>query len=134
MSDSSSQTFYMSSQKKIWVAASATLERRYYGNNELMSGIIAPTGASIIQLQLTYFNTERNYDFVVVKSCTAIDCLEFITLGRFSGLLTPFSVTSNSGVMKIEWSSDGSVTSSGWSATWSSGSIFLPSNTKILIL
>lgn len=99
-----------------------SIQRMSYGSNERMSSIIAPTGAISITLQFTSFSTELDYDIVVLSNCTAIDCLQRSELGRFSGPTIPTSRTSNTGIMLIEWTSDGSVVSSGWSATWTSQS------------
>jgi hypothetical protein len=85
-----------------------------------MSGVIAPEGALLITLRFTAFQTEKNYDFVTIKSCTAIDCLQSRVLGRYSGSGIPSPVTSNTGILMILWESDSSVTEYGWSAIWNS--------------
>jgi hypothetical protein len=112
----------MSSQRQTWTNAAGSVQRMPYSNNEAMSGIIAPTGATSITLQFTLFVTEAGYDFVVLSSCTAIDCSQKSEIGKFSGNTIPSPVTSNTGVMLIEWTSDFSnvVYTSGWSATWTS--------------
>ncbi len=119
-SDIPSQIFYMNYQEQIWTDPAGVVERRNYGNGESMSGIIAPTGAFSIRLQFTFFNTELGYDFVTIKSCTAIDCFQNSLLSSNSGSTVPAPVTSDTGVMMIQWRSDASVTYSGWAATWSS--------------
>jgi hypothetical protein len=120
--------FSLSSQQQVWTQSLGGVYRTNYANAEVMSGIIAPTGAMSITLQFTAFATEQGYDFVTLKSCTAIDCLQSSELGRFSGSTIPSPVTSNTGFMMIQWSSDYSVIASGWSAIWNSeigGTTFL---------
>ncbi len=111
---------YMTSQRQTWTSSTGTVERRNYNNNEVMSGIIAPTGAGAVTLRFTVFNTESGFDFVTVKSCTATNCLQsgVTELGRYSGSTIPGPVTSNTGIMLIEWTSDSIVFTSGWSADW----------------
>jgi hypothetical protein len=125
--DVSSEVFYMSYQQQTWTTPAGVVERRNYNDGEIMSGIIAPTGAFSIRLQFNFFSTESCCDFVTVKSCTAIDCLQSRVLGTYSGSKDSFQVTSDTGVVLIQWSTDSSVVSSGWSATWTSvtgGKIF----------
>jgi hypothetical protein len=123
--------FSLSSQLQVWTQSSGGVNRIDYANSEVMSGIIAPTGALSITLQFTTFETEETYDFVLLKSCTAIDCVQSSVLGRFSGSTIPSPVTSNTGFMMIQWNSDSMVTAPGWSALWNSvisalgGTIFL---------
>ncbi len=116
------QTVYMLSEPQIWTSAAGSVKRINYDVDEVMSGIIAPDGAGSVTLIFDSFDTEEEYDFVTIKSCTAIDCSETSVLGEYSGSTIPGPLTSNSGIMLIEWESDESVTFSGWSAHWSSGS------------
>ncbi len=120
MVSSASEIFYLNTQQQTWTSPAGTVTRTNYGNYESMSGVIAPAGVSSITLQFTSFQTEQNYDIVIVKSCTAIDCLQSTVLGQYSGSSIPSPVTSNTGVMLIQWTSDSIVTRSGWSASWSS--------------
>jgi hypothetical protein len=122
-SSESSQTVDLSSDKQAWnsSASSGSVNRINYNVNEDISGIIAPEGAGLITLMFDSFDTEEEYDFVTVKSCTSIDCSETMVLGEYSGSTIPSPVTSYTGIMLIGWSSDDSVTFSGWSAHWSSG-------------
>ncbi len=91
-----------------------------YGNSENMSAIIAPSGASSVELNFNTFLTEKNYDFLTVRSCTAVDCVQTSLLGRFSGSTIPGLLTSGTGIMLIQWTTDELTTYSGWSASWSS--------------
>ena len=114
-------TVFMDIKQETWTSPAGSVERRDYLDNEDMAGIIAPTGASSITLTFTFFSTEAQYDTVTILSCIAIDCLEGSELGPYSGWSTmPSPVTSNTGIMKIQWRSDRSMHYSGWSATWSS--------------
>ncbi len=110
----------MSSQQQIWTSSPGRVERKQYELNEDMSGIIAPKGATSIRLQFDSFDTEEDYDFVTIKSCTTINCSNTTVLGSFSGSTIPSPVTSKTGIMLIHWTSDNSVTFSGWSARWNS--------------
>ncbi len=118
----SSQTIFLSTSQQLWTssAASGSVYRLYYSNSEVISAIIAPTGAVSVTLQFNSFNTESNYDFVTVKSCNAIDCSQTSELGKYSGTTIPSPMTSNTGIMQIVWTSDLVTTSTGWSASWSS--------------
>ncbi len=116
------ELFYMSSQRQIWSSPAGRVERRNYNHDEIMSGIIAPTGASSVTVQFTFFSTESGYDILTLKSCTAISCLQTgtVTLGTYSGSTIPSPVTSNSGIILIQWATDSSVLASGWTMNWSS--------------
>jgi hypothetical protein len=111
--------YYMTSQRQTWTSSAGSVERKNYNSNEAMSGIVAPTGASVVTLMFSTFFTESGYDFVTVKSCATISCLSGVTqLGKFSGPSIPGPVVSNTGIMLIEWTSDGAIQYSGWSAIW----------------
>lgn len=116
----------MSSEPQVWTQSSGGVYRTNYSNLENMTGIIAPTGALSITLEFTSFATESTYDVVTLKNCTAIGCVQSSELGRFSGSTIPRPVTSNTGVMMIQWTSDDSVIRPGWSAIWNS---LLPAGT-----
>ncbi|MBX3102302.1 MAG: S8 family serine peptidase [Bacteroidetes bacterium] len=77
--------------------------------------IITP-GATGIQLTFTQFQTESSYDFVkVYNGANASAPL----LGNYSGTPgTPFTVSANSGQMFIQFSSDVSVQSAGFTANY----------------
>ena len=115
--------FSISSTRQTWTIAAGTVERLNYGNYEIMSGIIAPSGATSVTLQFTSFVTEFTFDFVYLSSCTAVDCTQKSLINQYSGSTIPSPVTSNTGIMLIEWTSDGTVAYSGWSATWTSQTI-----------
>ncbi len=120
--------FYLNDQQQIWTRPAGAVQKLNYRDSENMTAVIAPPGATSITLQFTSFQTEMNYDVLYVKSCTAVDCVQTSTLGWYSGSTVPSPLTSNTGVMLIQWTSDDSTTNSGWSASWSSvvvgGSLF----------
>lgn len=82
-----------------------------YANNTNCSWLIQPTNASSITLSFSEFNTELNYDGLIVY-----DGLNNSApiLGQFSGTSIPNSVTSTSGSMYLEFISDISVRAQGW--------------------
>jgi hypothetical protein len=103
----------------VWNCTAGFIERLNYENNELMRAIIAPMGASNVTLALSRFETEEDYDFFTVSSCSTIECGDATELLRLSGRSIPDPVTSSTGILLIEWGSDSSVTYPGWRAAWS---------------
>ena len=94
---------------------------RYY-NSEAMAWVIGVETATRVTLHFTNFDTEGNYDFVTVFSCTDSSCWNTVQLGRFSGTNMPANVTSSTGFMRIVWTSDSIITYTGWTAEWTTGS------------
>jgi hypothetical protein len=107
-------------QQQLWTRPAGAVRKVDYGNSENMSAVIAPAGAASVTLQFTAFRTEQNYDFLNVWSCTTVKCAQTSLLGRFSGSTIPGPLTSGTGVMLIQWTSDEGTTESGWAASWSS--------------
>jgi hypothetical protein len=110
----------MSSEQQTWTISAGAVQRNDYDDSEIMSAVIAPPGATSITLQFMSFETEEECDFVTISSCTAADCSQSSELGQYSGSTIPGPLTSNTGIMLIQWETDGSVVYSGWSANWSS--------------
>jgi hypothetical protein len=110
----------VSSQQQLWTRPAGVVSKVDYGNSENMSAVIAPVGATSVTLQFTAFRTEQNYDFLSVRSCTAVECAQTSLLGQFSGSTIPGPLTSGTGVMLIQWISDEEISNSGWAASWSS--------------
>lgn len=73
---------------------------------------------SPITLQFDSFSTEGGYDIVNVYDGTG---LSGAFLGSFSGPSPPSAVTANSGNMYVSFTSDSSVESTGFSASYASG-------------
>ena len=75
------------------------------------------TGATSVTLTFTSFTTEAGYDFVrVYNGATTSSPL----MGTYSGTSLPPVLTSTGGSMLITFTTDGSVTAAGWSATYTS--------------
>ena len=94
-----------------------------YGNNANCKWIIAPPGASEVTITFTEFSTESCCDFVRVWQCTDLLCSSTgppITSlqGNYGG---PKRYTASTGYMMVQFTTDSSITSSGFSATWTSG-------------
>ena len=86
-----------------------------YFDNLNCRWMIQPTGASTITLHFLSFNTESTYDIVKVA-----DPVSAITLGTFSGSTIPADVTSTSGQMLVQFTTNTSNTADGWSAYYTS--------------
>ena len=93
-----------------------------YNNNEAMAWVIGVQTAKRVTLHFTNFDTESSFDFVTVFSCTDLSCSNAVQLRSFSGTNMPADVTSSTGFMRIVWTSDYSVTYTGWTAEWTTGS------------
>ncbi|SNR57908.1 Por secretion system C-terminal sorting domain-containing protein [Lutibacter agarilyticus] len=105
-----------------------------YTNNSICSWLIQPSNTSSISLSFTEFNTEIDYDGVVVYD--GADSSAPI-LGQFSGTSLPPSINSTGGVMYIEFLSDIANREQGWTASYTSTSTlgisdsFFKSNLKV---
>ena len=93
-----------------------------YKNNMNCKWIVAPTGVSYVTLSFLSFSTE-SYDRVRIFSCTSIlcDATHELEGSPYSGSDIPSPVTSYTGIMMVTFSSDPSVTLSGWIAIYTSG-------------
>jgi Zn-dependent metalloprotease len=106
-----------------------------YANNSNCSWLIEPPNANSITLSFTSFNTESEYDGVVVydgKDNTSN------VIGKFTGQGIPTPVTSSGGKMFLEFFTDPALREDGWNANYTS-TIFtgldnLNYNTKINLL
>lgn len=88
-----------------------------YANNENFLFNIVPTGATSVTLKFTGFNTEASYDLLkVYDNINGTGTL----LATLSGTSLPSAITSSTGKMSLRFTSDASVVSSGWTATWTS--------------
>jgi len=88
-----------------------------YANNTNCSWLIQPTNATAITLSFSTFNTELNYDGVIVYDGANNTAT---VLGQFSGTSIPSSVTSTGGSMYVEFLSDPAVRGQGWTANYTS--------------
>lgn len=88
-----------------------------YGNNADCKWLIQPPGAASITLTFTSFDTEQNYDGVIVYDGDNTNAPQ---LGSFKGSAIPPSVTSTGGSMLIWFLSDEVIRKNGWSANYTS--------------
>ena len=91
-----------------------------YANNSNCSWLIRPrefNGAypDSITLTFTNFNTEEGYDIVTVYDGDSTDAPVLATL---SGSIDSFSVTSSDSVMLVVFTTNDSITASGWEASY----------------
>ncbi len=87
-----------------------------YVNNQLCGWHIAPPCASSITLSFTEFDTELNFDGIVVYD----DLSGTNILGSFSGNMLPSNITSNTGEMFVVFISDYSTSFGGFNASYTS--------------
>jgi len=86
-----------------------------YNNSSNCQWLIQPTNAASVTLHFIDFNTEATNDRVRV-----IDAVNSTLLATYSGTSLPATVTSPSGQMRVIFSSNATITSSGWSAYYTS--------------
>jgi hypothetical protein len=91
-----------------------------YLNRESCNWIIAPSGANSVTLSFSLFETESSFDLVRVYSCLNTLCDSTWELGSspFSGFSVPLNITSNTGIMKVVFTTDGSTIYSGFTANY----------------
>ncbi len=85
-----------------------------YGNNQVTTWLIQPSGASSIVFYLSSMNTEAGYDFVRFYDGTSDQAP---LLGEFSGTTTG-SVTSTGGNLFVKFSSDFSNSGGGFTGNY----------------
>ena len=96
-----------------------TLSNINYHPNERLSAIIQPSGATSVSLYFQVFNTEIGADHLSVWKCTDATCKWGHPLIRdFSGTAVPPVLTSNTGVLLLQWYSDATISQSGYVASW----------------
>jgi PKD repeat protein len=88
-----------------------------YLDNENCTLLIDPGCALSITITFSQFSTESCCDHLTIYDGPNATYPQILYA---SGSSIPSPVTANSGKMFIRWTSDGSVTSTGWAATWSS--------------
>ena len=88
-----------------------------YSNNADCSWLIQPANASTVTLSFSAFDTELNYDGIIVYDGT--NNLAPV-LGVFTGTTIPTPVKSTGGSMYVSFLSDEAVRSNGWDASYSS--------------
>ncbi len=117
----STQNSYCDASVTILTASSGTFSDgsgvEKYANNTQCAWLIQPTTANTITLSFTSFDTELDYDGVIVfdgANNTAP------VLGQFTGATLPSSVTSTGGSMYVLFLSDEALRSNGWNANYNS--------------
>ncbi len=88
-----------------------------YANNSECTWLIQPTNANTITLSFSSFDTELNYDGVIVFDGTNSSAP---VLGQFTGTTLPPSLTSSGGSMYVVFLSDEALRSNGWNASYTS--------------
>lgn len=78
--------------------------------------IIEPAGAASVTMNFTSFSLEQGYDSLYIYDGAGTGGT---LLGRYTGTQNPGTVTANSGAMCLLFTSDCSINSTGWIATWS---------------
>jgi hypothetical protein len=75
---------------------------------------------SVITLRFTEFKTQASNDIVQVFECTDIMCSQQQQLAELSGISVAQNyIMSTTGFMKVVFTSDGSISNSGFNASWS---------------
>jgi gliding motility-associated-like protein len=87
-----------------------------YSNNENITTVICPTNpGELVTVTFTSFSTENNWDFLRIYDGNSTAAT---LLGTFTGATLPpsFTSTAANGCLTFNFTSDGSVTSAGWTA------------------
>lgn len=100
-----------------------------YGNNQECYWFISPPCASSVTLSFSQFNTELNYDGIIVYNGWDNTATQ---LAVYSGTTIPSSITSNTGKMLVVFVSDYSASFQGFTANYTStGSAFCSGTTTL---
>lgn len=117
----STQNSYCNSSTSTLTAQSGTFSDGSgidkYANNSECSWLIQPPSATSITLSFSAFDTELNYDGVIVYDGTNSSAP---VLGQFTGTTIPSSVTSTGGSMYVVFLSDEILRANGWNANYTS--------------
>jgi hypothetical protein len=83
--------------------------------------MIAPAGAAQITITFVDFSTQSRNDFVRVFECSDIGCLQQRQIAELSGTYSNIqAVTSATGFMKVDFTSDATISYEGFKALWNS--------------
>lgn len=87
----------------------------YTSNKDLVMTFMPATEGGIIEVEFQSFDTENNYDFLYIYDGTSTSATQ---IGQYSGGDTPGTVTATNaaGALTFRFTSDSSVTKSGWAA------------------
>lgn len=112
-------------------SSSGNISSLNYNNNSDCSWLINPSSASAITLHFNSFNTEANNDIVNIYDGNDNT---YPLLGSYSGNTIPPYIVSSGSTMFVEFKTNSSVTSSGWTASYTSSStnivVRTPANIK----
>jgi N-acetyl-anhydromuramyl-L-alanine amidase AmpD len=87
-----------------------------YQNSENLTYTIAPTDALFLTLNFTTFDVEADYDFMKIYDGSNTSAL---LIGTYSGTTSPGNITSSTGSLTVEFTSDSWTSKPGWTANWS---------------
>ncbi|MFH1320563.1 MAG: CUB domain-containing protein [Bacteroidota bacterium] len=87
-----------------------------YGNNESCVRTYCTSGSNCIAVSFTSFNIENGADFLYVYDGPSVGSPLLVTL---TGSSIPAPILSSTGCLTFEFSSNSSVTASGWTASFS---------------
>jgi hypothetical protein len=99
-----------------------------YPNNANCEWMIAPYGADSVTITFTAFSTQYTKDVVRVFECQDTSCSQSQQLAELSGTYPDiYTVTSLTGYMRVVFTSDGSINSDGFTASWNTVRLYLQS-------
>lgn len=91
-----------------------------YSNNNMCTWLIEPSFATTITLNFSAFNTESIYDYIkIYNGYNSGGTL----LGTYSGSSIPSTITSTGPALFLQFVTDASITSSGWSIYYTTDGI-----------
>jgi PKD repeat protein len=88
-----------------------------YNNNQNCTFLIRSACNGTIYLNISGFSTESGYDYLTVFNGSTTSSP---VLGNYSGTAFPPTLIANSGFMLLRFTSDGSATYNGFTASWNS--------------
>lgn len=103
--------------------------KNYY-DNEDYTYTIAPPGASSVTLNFSSFSLENNFDYLYIYNGSSTASPQFPG-SPFTGTVSPGTLVSSSGAITLRFTSDGSTTSTGFTATYSCSADVTPPTTSV---
>ncbi|MCK9422406.1 MAG: carboxypeptidase regulatory-like domain-containing protein [Bacteroidales bacterium] len=93
-------------------------DNNYSNNENKVMTINAATPGAMLKVSFSQFETESEYDYLYIYNGTTVTAPQ-ITGSPFSGTTNPGVITASnaSGALTFKFTSDGSVTKTGWEAT-----------------
>lgn len=90
-----------------------------YADDEREIYTIAPTNATSVTVNFSYFDAENTWDYIFVYDGPDIYSP---LIGYYTGANNPGTIISSGGSLTFEWRSDCATTGNGWDASWTSTS------------